>query len=466
MSSSSTSGQKENQDKTHALIITCSFMLSIALLLRLCMAYFKRLHQKGIVNTRVLYVFQVSTQFCVHVFDISVYIILWYAISIGMTLFNKWFLRIWANGGYPFSSTMTCINMFTKYFLSRIMNCFTKKKISPLSHKTLWKLAVPIGLCTSLDIMFSNLSFFYITVTFYTIVKSGGNVWNLLFSICLGHQRPSFRLFTVIVLISSGIALASYGSIQSFNYYGFFLVVLASMIGTLKWVLMQSLLKEMEQGSHRILAVVYYISPASAVGLLPIVLATEAKNMIESKFIQDTHLLLLSIVLILICGCLAFVLIFVEIILVNKTSALSLGIAGSFKDVTQVLLAVLIFGDRLNPVNVFGLVIATSGMLLYTFFKYSGPQLREPSASSAHQAKYEKLSVADDDHTIGSIQEDLEDGMAEEEKNGSVMRHPSQHLHHHQHHQMSRRESRDFDAPLHQQKYGHPHHQNGHHLSE
>lgn len=193
---------------------------------------------------------------------------------------------------------------------------------------------------------------------------------NLLFSICLGHQRPSYSLFVVILLISSGIALASYGSTQ-FVLYGFVLVLAASIIGTLRWVLTQSLLKEMDESANRILAVVYYISPASALGLLPIALFSEGRQMLTSKFVLEPHLLVASMGFIFVSGCLAFVLIFVEILLVKKTSALSLGIAGSLKDVTQVMLAVFIFGDRLIPLNVFGLVVATSGMLFYTFLKHA-----------------------------------------------------------------------------------------------
>lgn len=241
--------------------------------------------------------------------------------------------------------------------------------MTQLPRGVYWKLAVPIGLCTSLDIMLSNLSFLYITVTFYTVVKSGGNVWNLLFSIWLGHQRGSLALASVILLISSGIALASYGSTQ-FVVHGFLLVLAASIIGTLRWVLTQSLLKVMDESSNRILAVVYYISPASAASLLPIALVSEGRGLLQSKFVADSQLLTQSLVLIFVSGCFAFALIFVEILLVKKTSALSLGIAGSFKDVTQVLLAVFIFGDLLNPINVVGLVVATCGMLLYAFIKH------------------------------------------------------------------------------------------------
>ncbi|GMF33470.1 unnamed protein product [Phytophthora lilii] len=322
-----------------------------------------------------------------------------------MTLFNKWFLRVWAGGGYPFATTMTCINMFVKCLLSRLIDrCSSGDSMLALPASIYWRLAVPIGVCTALDIMLSNLSLFYITVTFYTIVKSGGNVWNLLFSICLGHQRPSWPLFVVILLISSGIGLASYGSAQ-FVLYGFVLVLGASVIGTLRWVLTQSMLQAMEESSgaprNKVLAVVYYVSPASAIGLLPIALFSEGSDYATSRFLLDSQLLLMSLVFIFISGCLAFVLIFIEIMLVKKTSALSLGIAGSFKDVTQVLLAVFIFGDQLIAINVFGLVVATCGMLFYTFIKHTTAE----AASGARNAKlkgYQRVPTSNSDLEGGS----------------------------------------------------------------
>lgn len=36
---------------------------------------------------------------------------------------------------------------------------------------------IPIGIATAGDILLSNLSFMYVDVTFYTIVKSGSLMW-------------------------------------------------------------------------------------------------------------------------------------------------------------------------------------------------------------------------------------------------------------------------------------------------
>ncbi|TYZ65828.1 hypothetical protein PybrP1_001555 [[Pythium] brassicae (nom. inval.)] len=381
-------------EQTVALVATCSGMLLLALALHACGRHVRGRRASASVPPSRL----------PQALDVGALVVLWYAISIGMTLFNKWFLRVFAGGGFPFATTMTCANMFVKCVLSRAVHACSRRRAAPmaLSARAYWRLAVPIGLCTALDITLSNLSFFYITVTFYTIVKSGGNVWNLLFSVCLGHQRPSVALFGVILLISSGIALASYGAAQ-FVWRGFALVLAASVIGTLRWVLTQSLLAAMANdddatapaaAANRVLAVVYFISPASALGLLPIAAASEGPQLLASKFVRDPHLLAASAGFVFVSGCLAFVLIFVEILLVNKTSALSLGIAGSLKDVTQVVLAVLVFGDRLQPLNVVGLVVATSGMLLYTHLKHASASASETAAGVEMTAKYARVPTA------------------------------------------------------------------------
>lgn len=96
--------------KTSALVVACTAMLCLALSLRLVLVCvvnrkirLRRHHQQARHRHRL--------KLLQHALDVSVYIVLWYGISIGMTLFNKWFLRVWADGGYPFATTMTCLNM-------------------------------------------------------------------------------------------------------------------------------------------------------------------------------------------------------------------------------------------------------------------------------------------------------------------------------------------------------------------
>lgn len=114
---------------------------------------------------------------------------------------------------------------------------------------------------------------------------------------------------------------------------------------------------------------IYEISPASALGLIPGVVYLEAGQYSRSIYFNDLALFASTLGIIIAGGLIAFLLIFVEIVLVKKTSALTLGITGNFKDLCQIAIAVLVFGDYLSPINVVGLFSAFCGMVLYTVQK-------------------------------------------------------------------------------------------------
>ncbi|KAF0702950.1 hypothetical protein AaE_015620, partial [Aphanomyces astaci] len=308
-----------------------------------------------------------TKQRVMHLLDVAICILGWYAMSISMTLFNKWFVKVW-HGGFPFVFTMGAIHMSIKALLTRAMLWRHPTAIAAISPHNYWRLCVPIGLFTGADIVMSNMSLRYITVSFFTIVKSGGNVWNLLFSIALGLQHLSPSLFIVVLVICVGIGLASYGTIH-FVVIGFVLVLSASILGTLRWVLTQFLMQQMDPRQNKSLAVVFHIAPVSALSLVPIALLVDGAGLTSSVFARDMTLWMECLVF-LTTGCfLSFLLIYVEVELVKSTSALSLGIAGNLKDVMQILMAMLVFQDHLSAVNGAGLALATVGLMWYSYLK-------------------------------------------------------------------------------------------------
>lgn len=81
---------------------------------------------------------------------------------------------------------------------------------------------------------------------------------NLMFSLCLGLQQLSPKLVLAVILICCGIGLSSYGAVD-YEVIGLVLVLGASIIGTLRWVLTQFLLKQMKD-DHKYRYVVHFIS--------------------------------------------------------------------------------------------------------------------------------------------------------------------------------------------------------------
>ena len=68
---------------------------------------------------------------------------------------------------------------------------------------------MPSGIATAADIGLSNQSYLFISVTYYTIVKSSVPLWIMLFSACYGLLRIHASLVLVLLCICSGIILTT-----------------------------------------------------------------------------------------------------------------------------------------------------------------------------------------------------------------------------------------------------------------
>ena len=131
----------------------------------------------------------------------------WFAVSIGITLFNK---VLFTTVRIPL--TVTCMHLLVRVPLVLMAMAWLGVDAANYTRRELGLWAAPMGASMALDIGLSNASFLFISVTYYTIVKSSVPLWVLFFSVLLGLQRPSYELVGVVLAIVIGIALSSVSS--------------------------------------------------------------------------------------------------------------------------------------------------------------------------------------------------------------------------------------------------------------
>lgn len=95
-------------------------------------------------------------------------------------------------------------------------------------------------------------------------------------------------------------------------------------------------------------------------------------------------------------GCVSFLLLLAEMQVVKLSSALTLSVAGIFKELLTVLCSALLLGDSLTPYNVSGLMLCLLGIAHYTYEGWSRAQgkaretatadARASGAAAAHAA--------------------------------------------------------------------------------
>mmetsp|Transcript_15059 Transcript_15059/g.17042 ORF Transcript_15059/g.17042 Transcript_15059/m.17042 type:complete len:459 (-) Transcript_15059:131-1507(-) len=318
--------------------------------------------------------------------EITKWSLFWYAFSITLILYNKWILNSW-EGGFPFPITISMVHMVVKLCLAAVFvkaNCKTqateenRNGVAKLGFTTWICAAVPVGITTALDVAASNASYLYVSIPFYTVVKSSTILFVLFFSILYRLQPFKLSLIAVATLISGGVALAVYGEKAEFSLLGLGLVLGASCVGGYRWALTQLLMLKMGEKLSPV-HTIYYISPAAAVTLIPFCIWLESEALFNSKFVHNFPLLVSAILNILGAGVFAFAMILVELQLIKQTSSLSLAAVSYVKQFLQIFVAVIVFGAVITWLNIFGMVLTTIGLFLYTYMKAQEAEKCDPN---------------------------------------------------------------------------------------
>jgi solute carrier family 35, member C2 len=292
-----------------------------------------------------------------------------YCISVSFTMFNKWILTDY-RGGFHFSTIYTTIHMFIQLLLSRLWyRYYHDEVIEPVSWPIFFKTVMPIGVATAVDIMLSNMALMYVTLTLYTIIKSSVLIWTFFWGVVLGIEKFRMTTFSAVIGICFGLSLAVASS-TDVSMLGVMLVLGASGMSGIRWAMTQKLMVVDEQSTN-IFVNVYRFVPSSAVSMLVVACIIDVKPFAESDFVHESSLAEAVTFFLFSCagGVIAFVLITTEVYLVGLLSSLSLGVLGQVKEIIQIVLAMIVFHDRLNIINVGGIVIAMVAIGFYKKFK-------------------------------------------------------------------------------------------------
>ncbi|PKK23767.1 solute carrier family 35 (GDP-fucose transporter), member C2 [Columba livia] len=186
------------------------------------------------------------------------------------------------------------------------------------------------------------------------MTKSSAILFILLFSLLFKLEEARVTLLLVVLLIAGGLFMFTYKSTQ-FNAQGFVLVLCASFLGGIRWTLTQILTQKAELGLQNPIDIMFHLQPLMFLGLFPLFAVFEG--------------LPLSVWKLFLGGILAFGLGFSELLLVSRTSSLTLSIAGIFKEICILFLATHLLGDHLSLLNWLGFAVCLSGISLHVILK-------------------------------------------------------------------------------------------------
>ena len=163
----------------------------------------------------------------------------WYASSMLIIFANK---QLLSGRHFHFPFFMTACNNAIVALAAWLLSRLPRFRQPPLQRRTLVRVVLPIGVCTALDIGFSNWSLIFVSVSFHTIIKGTIPAFVLVFGFLLRLEPGSYLTAASIVLVCLGIGLAASAEV-SFSARGFGFGLASSSMAGMRWALTQLLIK-------------------------------------------------------------------------------------------------------------------------------------------------------------------------------------------------------------------------------
>lgn len=194
------------------------------------------------------------------------------------------------------------------------------------------------------------------------MVKSAAPVFVLLFAFLFGLEKISLSLTLSIIIICVGVAVMVANE-TDFNLTGYLQAQAATIISGFRWSLTQILLQSASMGMDNPLATNMFIAPIIASSLFIGFLFQEGLfNLINDKQLNNTPHAIFLILTIFGAGIIAFLMVNIEFQLIASTNVVTFSVAGIFKEITTIIVSVMVFDDKLTGRTGLGLFISLVGI--------------------------------------------------------------------------------------------------------
>tara|TARA_B100000401_G_scaffold381415_1_gene283494 strand:+ start:34 stop:1110 length:1077 start_codon:yes stop_codon:yes gene_type:complete len=338
------------------------------------------------------------------------YVTIWMTISMGVILFNKvrtprathrpdhrhsplrtsgrrpQYILAYSGFKYPIALTLWHMVFCTSVATIMVRVVGTTKRLK-MPKKEYVNRVIPIGALYAASLWLSNSAYLHLSVSFIQMTKALMPGLVYVCGVAFGMEKltrvTSFNMF----IIAIGVAIAAYGEIN-FVYIGVVEQLSALVFEALRLMLVQVLITRQGYAMNPIQSL-YYVSPACAACLALPFAAVELPEILADIHLEiDYGMLLLN-------ALTAFALNLAVFLLIGKTSALTMNIAGVIKDWMLIFASQHMFGNEVTFLNYLGYVIAFLAVGMYNYNKLKAAKRKEAAAKAEAAAKSGSISAAE-----------------------------------------------------------------------
>ncbi|KAJ3684428.1 hypothetical protein LUZ61_013592 [Rhynchospora tenuis] len=333
------------------------------------------------------------------------YVSVWIILSFTVIVFNKYILdpKMY-NWPFPISLTMVHMGFCSSlaFVLVRVFRLVDPPSSPSMTPSLYFKSVVPIGALYALSLWFSNSAYIYLSVSFIQMLKALMPV--AVYSTGILFKKDDYKRSTMLNMlsISLGVAVAAYGEAR-FDMWGVTLQLAAVAAEATRLILIQILLTSKGISLNPITSL-YYVAPCCFVFLTVPWCAVELPRLRAMASFQPD---LLTFGFNSLC---AFALNLAVFLLVGKTSALTMNVAGVVKDWLLIAFSWSVIKDTVTPINLFGYGIAFLGVAYYNHVKLQGLKAKEG------QGEKKPTPAKETDEEAGALLRDIDGNEREEDR--------------------------------------------------
>eukprot|EP00884_Botryococcus_braunii_P014630 jgi/Botrbrau1/23168/Bobra.0041s0019.1 len=291
------------------------------------------------------------------------YVALWIFLSATVILYNKWVLSI---HGFGYPVTLTMFHMFFCSVLAWVLILFGWVEAISLTFDTFIRAFMPIGLLYAGALWLGNAAYLYLSVSFIQMLKALMPVCVFVVGSIVGTETYSLSTLFHMLIISAGVATASYGEIN-FVLVGVIFQLGSLVTESIRLTMVQIILQKRNLKLNPITTLSYVAPCCCAFLLVPFVLL-ELPRLSKDPDVRFEPAIMLS------NAFAAFALNVAVFLLIGKTSALSMNLAGVVKDWMLIGLSALLYHSPVTQLNIIGYTVAFAAVCWYNYRKIKGMQ--------------------------------------------------------------------------------------------